>query len=119
MFEQVLVSSHGQASRPLAMTISFTGQVAALTAVAHISSFPTGSQTPAFSFVRVAAPAVPPQRTPPHTAAVSKPASARTPWRVFTQPTRVPTQIALAEIAAPESLGPPAVDNGIVGGIGI
>jgi len=118
MFEQVLVSRQGQASRPLAMTISFTGQVAALTAVALISLFRTDSLTSAFSFVRVAAPAGPSQRTPPHTTAVSKPTSARTPWRVFTQPTRVPTQIALGEIETPASLGPAVIDNGIVGGIG-
>jgi protein TonB len=119
MFEQASIESSGLLKRPWAMTASFAGQAAAISAVALVSLIHTDSLPRAAYFTGVVAP--PPGPPPTHNQSSAKAVTraAKAPWRPFTAPPSVPKGINLA---GPESamLLPDEVTagQGVIGGIG-
>ena len=118
MFEQASIDHSGLLKRPWAMTVSFAGQAAALSAVALVSLIHTDSLTPRSAFfISVVAP---PGPTPAHNRssarAVTQPV--RTPWRWLTAPMSVPRSISSEGPEAPVlSLDEASSGPGIIGGI--
>jgi protein TonB len=120
MFEQELTDRHGLLRRPLAMTISFAGQAAVLTAVAFVSFLHTDSLPNGFLFTPVVAPGRPAQPSPPKTQTVTAVSVAKMPWRPFTAPAVIPNRIDMSAIDAPASaVDSGAIDTGVIGGIGL
>jgi periplasmic protein TonB len=117
MFEQTSIDDSGLLKRPWAMTVSFAGQAAALSALALVSLIHTDSLTPrAAFFTGVVAP---PGPVPAHNRSTISAASQamKIPWRL-TAPVSVPRSISSTGPEAPmlspddESSGP-----GVIGGI--
>jgi protein TonB len=117
MFEQASIEHSGLLKRPWAMTVSFAGQAAALSAVAMVSLIHTDSLPRAAYFTGIPAP---PRPLVPHTQSRVRAATqpVKTPWRLLTAPMSVPKSISLAGPEAP-MLSPdePWSGPGVIGGI--
>jgi periplasmic protein TonB len=122
MFEQASIESSGLLKRPWAITVSFAGQAAAISAVALVSLIHTDSLPRAAYFTGVVAPlGPPPGPTPTHSRSSGKAVAqqAKTLLRVFTAPVSIPKGVSLA---GPESvmLSPDDATTGpgVIGGTG-
>ena len=118
MFEQASIESSGLLKRPWAITVSFAGQAAALSAVALVSLIHTDSLTPrAAFFTGVVGPTGP---LPTHNRSTVKAATqaVKSPLHVFTAPMSIPKGISSTGPEAPmlspdEAASGPGVMDGI------
>ena len=116
MFEQASIESSGLLKRPWAMTVSFAGQAAALSAVVLVSLVHTDSLPRAAYFTGVVAPPGPLPHDQARPAGVTR--SAKSPWRIFTAPLSIPKGISAAGPEAPLLLPDDgATGPGVPGGI--
>jgi protein TonB len=119
MFEQASIENSGLLKRPWAMTVSFAGQAAALSAVALVSLIQPDSLTPRAAFFTgiVAPPGPAPEHNRSSVRAVTQPTKSS--LRIFTAPLSIPKSISSAGPELP-MLSPdePASGSGVIGGIG-
>jgi protein TonB len=121
MFEQASIENSGLLRRPWAMSVSFAGQVAAISAVALVSLMHTDSLPRAAYFTGVVAHLGPPPG-PDHNRSSAKAVvaqGAKAQLRVFIAPTSIPKGI---NTAGPETLmlaPDEGVGSGVIGGIGV
>ena len=117
MFEQTTIETSGLLKRPWAITVSFAGQAAALSAVALVSLIHTDSLPRAAYFTGIPAP---PRRLIQQTQSSVKAATqpVKAPWRLLTAPLNIPKGISSAGPEAP-MLSPDeaASGPGVLGGI--
>src|SRR5216684_9079255 len=101
MFEQASIESSGLLKRPWAITVSFAGQAAALSAVALVSLIHTDSLTPRAAFFTgvVGPPGPPPAHNRSSVRATAQ--TTKSTLRVFSAPTSIPRSISSA---GPETL---------------
>jgi protein TonB len=116
MFEQASIESSGLLKRPWAMTVSFAGQAAVLSAVVLVSLIHTDSLPRVAFLTGVPAPPRPPIRgSRSHVKTATLPAI--TPLHVFTMPSSIPRGVSSVGLetlmlAPDEAIGP-----GVPGGI--
>src|SRR5579859_5911069 len=116
MFEQTSIDDSGLLKRPWAMTVSFAGQAAAVSAVALVSLVHTDSLPRAAYFTGVVAPPGPLPHDQSRPAGVTR--SSKSPWRIFTAPVSIPKGISAAGPEAPLLLPDDgAIGAGVPGGI--
>src|SRR6266550_9632024 len=118
MFEQASIESSGLLKRPWAITVSFAGQAAALSAVALVSLIHTDSLTPRAAFFTgvVGPPGSPPTNKQSTVKAATQ--AVKSPLRPFTSPANVPQGISPAgHEAAILSQDEMASGPGVIGGI--
>jgi protein TonB len=118
MFEQASTAARGSLQRPAAMTISFAGQAAVLTALALVSFLHTDSLPNGFLFTRVVAPGRPAPPSPPKTPIASTTVT-RSTRPQFTAPAVIPRRIEMGVIDAPAPPGEGvAIAAGVTGAFG-
>jgi periplasmic protein TonB len=118
MFEQASIESSGLLKRPWAITVSFAGQAAALSAVALVSLIHTDSLTPRAVFFTgmVGPPGPPPTQNRSNVKAATQ--AVKSPSHIFTAPMSIPKGISSTGPEAP-TLSPDeaASGPGVIGGI--
>jgi protein TonB len=120
MFEQTLIDNHEPVTRPVAMTISFTGQAALLGTAALVSFLHTDSLPNGFLFMHVVAPGRQAEPSPARPLPVHGVSAVKTPWRPLTAPAAIPVGIetdGAAGVSIP-AFDYGATDTGVIGGFG-
>jgi protein TonB len=118
MFEQVLIESPGLLKRPLAVTISFTGQAAVAATAIMLSLIHSDSLPRPLFLAPLMAPGTRARHiSPTRTASVVR--SAKGPWHVFTAPAAIPARVISAQAEPLLLAGDDAVIDmqGLAGGI--
>ena len=118
MFEQASIDHSGLLKRPWAITVSFAGQAAALSAVALVSLIHTDSLTPrAAFFTGVVAPPGP-APAPNRSRVGADTQTSKSPLRIFSAPISIPKGISSAGTEAPMLFQDEAASGpGVIGGI--